>query len=158
MAAQADAARPGDAVARVAIAGATGYAGQELLRILARHPAVRLTAATSSTAASAARRLPALGRIWDGALTPLDPAVLAREADVVFLALPDTAAAALAPALVEQGVRVIDLSGAFRLQDAGERGRWYPDTRHVPGGVVYGLTERGREEIATARLVANPGC
>jgi N-acetyl-gamma-glutamyl-phosphate reductase len=153
------AARSGSsAVARVAIAGATGFTGQELLRLLARHPAVRITLATSSSAASAARRLPALGKIWDGTITPLEPAILAREADVVFLALPDAAAAELAPALVEQGVRVIDLSGAFRLRDAGERGRWYPETRDIPAGLAYGLTERERAAVAEARLVANPGC
>ena len=146
------------AVARVAIAGATGFTGQELLRLLARHPAVRITLATSSSAASAARRLPALGKLWDGSITPLDPDALARDADLVFLALPDTAAAELAPPLVDKGVRVVDLSGAFRLRDAGERGRWYPDTREMPDGLVYGLTERARAEVAEARLVANPGC
>src|SRR3982074_1232647 len=93
--------------ARVAVAGATGYTGQELLRILARHPSVRITLATSSSASSAARPLPALARLWDGPLTPLDAGALSREADVVFLALPDPAAADLAPNLVEQGVRVI---------------------------------------------------
>jgi N-acetyl-gamma-glutamyl-phosphate reductase len=148
----------GSAVARVAVAGATGYTGQELLRILSRHPGVRLTVATSSRAASAGRRLPALGRLWDGAITPLDVEVLAREADVVFLALPDTAAAEVAPPLVEKGVRVIDLSGAFRLRDAEARERWYPETRTVPDGLAYGLTELERERVAAARLVANPGC
>ena len=67
------------------------------LRLLARHPAVRLTLATSSGAASSARRLPALARLWDGAITPLEPGVLKREADLVFLALPDAAAAEIAP-------------------------------------------------------------
>jgi N-acetyl-gamma-glutamyl-phosphate reductase len=148
----------GGSAARVAVAGATGYTGQELLRILARHPAVTLTAATSSSAASAARRLPALARIWDGALTPLDQATLVREADLVFLALPDAAAADLGPALVEAGVRVIDLSGAFRLRDADARARWYPETRHLPAGVAYGLTEHERDAVRAARLVANPGC
>ena len=63
---------PGDvALTRVAVAGATGYTGQELLRLLARHPAVTITAATSS-GATAARRLPALARIWNGTITPLD--------------------------------------------------------------------------------------
>ena len=143
---------------RVAVAGATGYTGQELLRLLARHPAVRLTLATSSGAASSARRLPALGRLWDGAITPLDPDALKREADLVFLALPDAAAAELAPSLVDAGVRVIDLSGAFRLRDADVRARWYPDTHHLPPGVAYGLTEHERDAIRHARLVANPGC
>src|SRR5215203_7096512 len=78
---------------RVAIAGATGYAGQELVRILARHPAVTLTTAMSSAATSAPRPMPALARIWDGEVVPLDVDRLARDADVVFLALPEAASA-----------------------------------------------------------------
>src|SRR5581483_10095490 len=149
--------RPGAAGrARVAVAGATGYTGQELLRIRARHPAVELTAAMSS-GTTAARKLPALARLWTGEVTPLAPDVL-RAADVVFLALPDAAAAEIAPALVDAGVRVVDLSGAFRLANAEDRARWYPDTRRLPDGVVYGLTELERPRVAAARLVANPGC
>jgi N-acetyl-gamma-glutamyl-phosphate reductase len=146
------------AAVRVGIAGATGYTGQELLRLLARHPAASIVAATSSSAASAARRLPALSHIWDGELTPLEPAALAAQADVVFLALPDAAAAELAPALVAAGVRVIDLSGAFRLRDQAARAKWYPETAHLPDGLAYGLTERERGAVARARIVANPGC
>ena len=149
---------PAPAVVRVAVAGATGYTGQELLRILARHPAVRLTTATSSTAQSAARRLPALAHLWDGAITPLDVDALVREADVVFLALPDSAAAELAPVLVERGVRTIDLSGSFRLRDQALRARWYPETSRVPAATAYGLTERERDSVRDAGLVANPGC
>jgi N-acetyl-gamma-glutamyl-phosphate reductase len=141
----------------VAVAGATGYTGQELLRILARHPAVTITAATSS-GATAARRLPALAHIWTGEIRPLEPAVLAQDADVVFLALPDKAAAELAPALVDAGVRVIDLSGAFRLKDDALRARWYPETRRLPHGLAYGLTELERGSVEGARMVANPGC
>src|SRR6184192_1818465 len=88
-----------DAVtARIAVAGATGYTGQELLRLLSRHPSVSLTATMSSgqTGASS-RRLPALSRLWDGAIAPLAPETLKNDADVVFLALPDAAAAELAP-------------------------------------------------------------
>ena len=146
-------------LARVAVAGATGYTGQELLRLLSRHPAVALTAAMSSgqTGASS-RRLPGLARIWNGTIVPLAPDSLARDADVVFLALPDSAAAELGPALVDAGVRVIDLSGAFRLRNADVRARWYPDTHRLPEGVAYGLTERERGAIARAQLVANPGC
>src|SRR5580765_5662337 len=151
------------AAARVAIAGATGYTGQELLRLLARHPAVTIAAAMSSGAqspgaSSAPRRLPALAHIWTGAITPLDRDALAREADLVFLALPDKAAAELAPALVEAGVRVIDLSGAFRLRDQAMRARWYPETHELPSGLAYGLTELERPAVEAARLVANPGC
>jgi N-acetyl-gamma-glutamyl-phosphate reductase len=149
---------PAAPTTRVAVAGATGYTGQELLRILARHPGVTVTAAMSSGAASAARRLPALARIWNGTLAPLDADQIAREADVVFLALPDTVAAQLAPRLVDAGVRVIDLSGAFRLRDAAVRARWYPETHALPPGVVYGLTELERAAIAGASLLSNPGC
>ena len=113
---------------RVAIAGATGYAGQELVRILARHPAVTLTAAMSSAASSAPRALPALARIWNGSVTPLDVDQLVASADVVFLALPEAASAELAPKLLERGVRVIDLSGAFRIRGDQDRQRWYRST------------------------------
>ena len=157
-AAAAGAVKPGRAgKARVAVAGATGYTGQELLRLLSRHPGVVITHATSS-GATAARRLPALAHLWDGAITPLDPDALARDADVVFLALPDTAAAELAPRLIDAGVRVIDLSGAFRLRDEAARGRWYPETHQLPTQLVYGLTEHHRQHIQQARMVANPGC
>jgi len=147
--------------ARIAVAGATGYTGQELLRLLARHPAVTITAAMSSSAPSVGatpRRLPALAHIFTGTITPLDRDALAREADVVFLSLPDKAAAELAPALLEANVRVIDLSGAFRLRDQALRAKWYPETHDLPAGLAYGLTELERPAVAAARLVANPGC
>jgi len=164
--AEAASGRATSVTARVAVAGATGYTGQELLRLLARHPGVTIAAATSSGRATATpalgtpapRPLPALARIWDGDVTPLAPETLAADADLVFLALPDSAAAELGPALVDSGVRVIDLSGAFRLRQADARAKWYPETRHVPDGVAYGLTERERGSVARARLVANPGC
>ena len=156
-AAQGSLAQPRAARVRVAVAGATGYTGQELLRLLSRHPRVAITAATGS-GTSAPRRLPALARLWNGAITPLDIDALVRDADVVFLALPDTAAAELAPRLLEQGLRVIDLSGAFRLRDAALRARWYPETRELPDGLAYGLTEHARALVANARLVSNPGC
>jgi N-acetyl-gamma-glutamyl-phosphate reductase len=143
---------------RVGIAGATGFAGQELVRILARHPAVSLTAAMSSGASRAPRPLPALVRIWEGTVAPLDVDRLAVEADVVFLALPEAASAELAPKLLERGVRVIDLSGAFRIRSDADRQRWYPATAALPAGTVYGLTEGHQDEIRKARLVSNPGC
>lgn len=143
---------------RVAVAGATGYAGQELVRRLARHPAVRLVAATASQAAAEPRPLPALARIWDGVVTPLDPAAILGRADAAFLALPEAASAELAPRLVAGGVRVIDLSGAFRLKDPAARAKWYPATKTIPAGVAYGLTEFEAAAIRTAQLLANPGC
>src|SRR5215208_1452353 len=132
---------------RVAIAGATGYAGQELVRILARHPAVTLTAAMSSATTSAPRPLPALARIWDGAVVPLDIDRLVADADVVFLALPEAASAELGPQLVERGVKVIDLSGAFRIRNDIDRQRWYPATVSLPAGTAYGFSERRQVEI-----------
>jgi N-acetyl-gamma-glutamyl-phosphate reductase len=143
---------------RVAIAGATGYAGQELVRILARHPAVTLTTAMSSGTTSTPRPLPALARIWDGTVAPLDVDRLVADADIIFLALPEAASAELAPKLIERGRRVIDLSGAFRIRDAAARSRWYPATTALPAGTVYGFSERNRDAIHAARLVSNPGC
>ena len=150
--ATADAAR-----VRVAVAGATGFTGQELLRMLSRHPHVSIVAATSS-GTTAARKLPALKHIWNGTIVPLDAEQLARDADLVFLALPDAAAAELTPTLADAGVRVIDLSGALRLRDDALRAKWYPDTHALPDGLVYGLTEHARDGVRTARVVANPGC
>ena len=142
---------------RVGVAGATGYAGLELLRRLARHPHADLKFAMASSS-SEAKRLPALARIWDAPVEPLDVNKLSTEADAVFLALPDTLAAEIAPVLAERGARVFDLSGAFRLRDAALRHRWYPHTGDTSLPVVYGLTERRRLELASAKLVACPGC
>jgi N-acetyl-gamma-glutamyl-phosphate reductase len=143
---------------RVAVAGATGYAGQELVRLLARHPAVTLTAAMSSGASSTPRPMPALARIWDKEVTPLDIEQLVASADIVFLALPEAASAEIAPKLLERGVRVIDLSGAFRIRDAADRQRWYPATAALPQGTVYGLPEHDADKIKDAQLVSCPGC
>ena len=112
------------------------------MRLLARHPAVTLTMAMSSGATSAPRPLPALARIWDGAVAPLDVDRLAADADIVFLALPEAASAEVGAALLERGARVIDLSGAFRIRNDADRQRWYPATAALPQGVVYGLPER----------------
>lgn len=141
---------------RVGVAGATGYAGLELLRRLARHPHADVRFAMASSA-SESKRLPALARIWDAPVEPLDVEKLAAGTDAVFLALPETLAAELAPALANRGTRVFDLSGAFRLRDVELRQRWYP---HTPATVpaVYGLTERRRTELAEAKLIACPGC
>jgi N-acetyl-gamma-glutamyl-phosphate reductase len=142
----------------VAIAGATGYAGQELVRLLARHPSASLATAMSSGSTSAPRPLPALARIWDEPVVPLDLDRMAAGAAVAFLALPEAASAEVGAALVARGVRVIDLSGAFRLRDAGARQKFYPATSVLPEGVVYGVPERHRDAIRRARLVSCPGC
>jgi N-acetyl-gamma-glutamyl-phosphate reductase len=111
-----------------------------------------------ASSASESKRLPALARIWDAPVEPLDVEKLAGQTDAVFLALPETLAAEIAPALADRGARVFDLSGAFRLRDASLRQRWYPDTGTTTVPVVYGLTERRRLELANARLIACPGC
>ena len=143
---------------RVGIVGATGYAGQELVSLVARHPQVRLEAAMSSSADSAARPLPRLARIWDGQVEPLNKEKLSSDMDVVFLAVPEAAAAELAPPLVAADVRVIDLSGAFRIRDLAARTKWYPATKTLPHGAAYGLTEHYKSDVRQAMLVANPGC
>jgi N-acetyl-gamma-glutamyl-phosphate reductase len=140
----------------VGVAGATGYAGTELIRLLARHPLARVTLAMASGTAEP-RRLPALARIWDEPVTALDVDRLST-AQAVFLAVPDSLAAEIGPALAARGPRVFDLSGAFRLRDASERRRWYPHSPEVDVRVAYGLTERYRAELRSARLVACPGC
>jgi N-acetyl-gamma-glutamyl-phosphate reductase len=143
---------------RVGVAGATGYAGQELVALLSRHPYLSVAAAMSSSADSAARPMPRLARVFAGKLEPLNADRLAAETDVVFLAVPERASADLGATLVNAGVRVIDLSGAFRIRDDAERHRWYPATQTLPGGVAYGLVEHYRDAVKQAQLVACPGC
>lgn len=142
---------------RVGVAGATGYAGLELLRRLARHPHTEVRCAMASSA-SEAKRLPALKRIWDAPVEPLDVDRLAADTDAVFLALPDTLAAELGPAIASRGPRVFDLSGAFRLRDTANRKKWYPHTGDFSVPVAYGLPERYRQELTEAQLIACPGC
>src|SRR5688572_13164596 len=141
---------------RVGVAGVTGYSGVELMRRLARHPHVQVCLAMAS-AGSEAKRIPALGRIWDAPVEPLDVDRLVTETDAVFLALPDTVSATLAPQLAKRGARVFDLSGAFRIRDVESRKKWYP---HSPanGNAAYGLTEQNRATLRDASLVACAGC
>jgi len=142
---------------RVGVAGATGYSGVELLRLLSRHPGADLVAAMG-TAGAEPRHVPALRRVWDAPVTGLDLDTLIASTDAVFLALPDHAAAEVAPPLVEGGKRVFDLSGAFRLRDAELRKRWYPKTPEPSRPVVYGLTEHNRDRLRDSTLVACAGC
>jgi N-acetyl-gamma-glutamyl-phosphate reductase len=142
---------------KVGVAGATGYTGVELLRLLARHPGAVLSAAMGSPGA-APRVIPWLRRVWDAPVDALDVDALARKSDAVFLALPEHAAADIAPPLLARGKRVFDLSGAFRLRDASLRKRWYPQTPESSQPVVYGLTERNRDRLRDSTLVACAGC
>lgn len=154
-------------IVRVAIAGATGYAGLELLRILARHPQARVTRLMSSgrdgkKAFPIEHSHPALRGKFAVPCGPLSLEALApSEVDLVFLATPHQAALEIAPSLLERNIRVVDLSGAFRLKEPAAYPRWYGFEHHAHATLeeaVYGLTELNAESIANAHLVANPGC
>lgn len=152
---------------RAALAGATGYAGRELITLLARHPGVRLTHLMSSGRdgkgnKSLAHSHPALRGKSRLPIQPLDLKELApATTDVVFLATPHEISLEVVPALLDRGLRVIDLSGAFRLKNSADYSRWYGFEHHASAALeeaVYGLTELNAEEIRGARLVSNPGC
>ncbi len=142
----------------VGIVGATGYGGQELVRLLARHPGADLKVALGSSQQEQPRRLPGLARIWDGEITAYSPDALAG-CDVVFLGTPEAFAATSAVELLERGHRVIDMSGAFRLKDPALRAKYYPATPDpLPAGTVYALPEFDSAQVRDARLVSCPGC
>src|SRR3989338_3241673 len=152
---------------RVAVAGATGYTGEELIRLLLKHPHVQLTYLAASAKWERPVALsdvyPRLARQLDLPLEAWNPPHIARPADAVFLALPHGTAMSLAPGLLDAGRKVIDLSGDFRLRDPALYPRWYQFDHPHPklltdGTVAYGLTEFHGDEIARARLIANPGC
>src|SRR5258705_10241680 len=147
---------------KVGIVGGTGYTGIELLRILARHPQAELVAITSRKEAGTpvAELFPSLrGAVAISYSDPLKSDL--AKCDVVFFATPNTVAMGEARALVEAGVRVVDLSADFRIKNVAEWERWYKVKHAAPELVaeaVYGLCEVNREKIRGARLVANPGC
>ena len=147
---------------KVGIVGGTGYTGVELLRLLAQHPHAELRVITSRKEAGmpVAALFPSLrGRVELAFAEPKDE--LLRGCDVVFFATPNGVAMSEARALVDAGVRVIDLSADFRIRDVSEWERWYKLKHASPELVrdaVYGLPEVNRERIRGARLVANPGC
>ena len=147
---------------KIGIIGGTGYTGVELLRILARHPEAQLLAVTSRAEAGmpVADMFPSLrGRVN---LEFSDPAKAALDScDLVFFATPNGVAMGQAKALLDAGVKVIDLSADFRLKDIDEWEKWYKLKHAAPEWVeqaVYGLPEVHREKIKASRLVANPGC
>lgn len=147
---------------RVGIVGGTGYTGVELLRLLALHPQAELCAITSRSDAGTpvADMFPSLrGRVT---LSFVDPKAAALEkCDVVFFATPNGIAMSQAKALLDAGVRVIDLAADFRIKDHEEWEKWYGMQHAAPellGEAVYGLPEVNRVGIRSARLVANPGC
>ena len=147
---------------KVGIVGGSGYAGVELLRLLAQHPDAQLTAITSRQEAGSAIAdlFPSLRGRVDGKFSDPAEAPL-KSCDVVFFATPNGIAMREARTLLDAGVRVIDLAADFRISDIGLWEKWYAMPHACPDLVteaVYGLPEVNRDRIRTARIVANPGC
>src|SRR5919201_6167713 len=149
---------------KVAILGGSGYTAAELIKILLRHPAAEIAAVTSrqEDTPRVAELHPSLtGRI-DLRCEPFDAdRLVARGVQCAFGCLPHGASMSILPRLLERGVRVIDLSADYRLRDPNVYAQWYgeshEDLAHL-AQAVYGLPEIYGDEIATAPLVANPGC
>ncbi|MBP7765165.1 MAG: N-acetyl-gamma-glutamyl-phosphate reductase [Syntrophaceae bacterium] len=147
---------------KTAIFGASGYTGQELIRILSAHPQVELVAATSRRYAGVpvAEVFPSLQGRTSLAYVNASPEEIASGCDVVFLALPHGVSMEIAPVFVRAGRKVIDLSADYRLRDLATYEKWYAKhtSADLIGRAVYGIPELYRNEIKNARLIANPGC
>ncbi|NTW58102.1 MAG: N-acetyl-gamma-glutamyl-phosphate reductase [Nitrospirae bacterium] len=148
---------------KIAIVGSSGYTGGELYRILLHHPGAVVTVVTSEKSAGKPITdiFPHLLGLTDLVCEPLDPASIAKKADLAFLALPHVTAQEAAFQLHKQGVKVVDLSADHRLADPALYETWYEHCHQHPEllkSAVYGLPELHRERIRKASLIANPGC
>lgn len=148
---------------RAAIVGSTGYGGVELIRLLQNHPDIEITSVISSSSAGEPIELgfPHLTGIVERKLDGVDPAEIAGKADVVFTATPSGVSAKLVPQLLEAGLRVVDLSGDFRLKDGAAYEQWYKHTAPPAAYLeqaVYGLCEVYGERAAGVDFISNPGC
>jgi N-acetyl-gamma-glutamyl-phosphate reductase len=148
---------------RAAVIGGSGYGGAEMVRRLLIHPDVELVrvASIDHVGEPLGAVHPNLEGATDLVFENLAPAEAARGCDVALLALPHKVTAAKVPELLEAGVKIVDMSGDFRLRDAGEYKQYYGATHPHPellGTFVYGLPELNREAIRGARCVASPGC
>lgn len=147
---------------RVAVVGASGYTGLELLRILLRHPEVELVGVTSQQRAGqrVGDAFRSLRGLLDLRFEAVDAQSLAKRAEFVFTALPHAASAPVVQELRKAGVRVADLSADFRIWDAATYARWYGPhpAPELLAEAVYGLPELHREALRSAELVAVPGC
>jgi N-acetyl-gamma-glutamyl-phosphate reductase len=146
---------------RIGIVGASGYGGAELLRLLAGHPGIEVAevAAHSQAGEPIATLFPNLAGLGDARVFDDVDVDRLTELDLVFLSTPHGPALELGAALHDAGVRTVDLSAAFRLP-AAAFATWYGETHPRPDltPAVYGLTEYARDAVASATLVANPGC
>lgn len=147
----------------VAVAGASGYAGAELVRLVAAHPAFDLTAVTSEKSAGqkVASVFPSLAGVVDHTFDSLSPEALAERADAIFLALPHTKSQDPVALCRKAGKLVVDLSADYRLKSVSAYEQWYQTPHahpHLLQEAVYGLPELHRAAIAKAKLVASPGC
>ncbi|MBI9078743.1 MAG: N-acetyl-gamma-glutamyl-phosphate reductase [Pseudodesulfovibrio sp.] len=152
-------------IIKAGLVGVTGYTGMELARLMIHHSSMELVRVTSR--AEAGKKLadiyPFLNRLplGDLVITQPDPADLAEECDVVFLAVPHKTAMEIASSLLDQGVKVVDLSADFRINDKATYEEWYAVEHTRPellAEAVYGLPELYLDKIMGARLIANPGC
>ncbi|MBT1076321.1 N-acetyl-gamma-glutamyl-phosphate reductase [Geobacter grbiciae] len=146
----------------VAVVGASGYTGVELLRLLYCHPEVAVTCITSEQSAGrpVAAVFPTLRNRYTQVLENLEPVRVAQKADLIFTALPHKAAMEVVPTFLELGKKVVDLSADYRFNDPAVYEKWYEphmDPENLKEA-VYGLPEIRREKIGDARLVGNPGC
>ena len=147
---------------RVAILGASGYSGEELIRLLSRHAGAEIVCITSRQNAGQP-----IGTVFPRfaelkiAFSAPDVAAIAKSADVAFLALPHGTASEFARPLLQAGLKVIDISADFRLKSPAIYKKYYKEEHPAPellASAVYGLPERYRAAVQTARLVACPGC
>jgi len=148
---------------RASVIGATGYAGQELVRILSGHPGVRLCHLASESYAGVpmGHVYPHLNRQVPMECEAPDIEAIGRDSEVVFFCLPPGHAMDLVPKVLEAGALAIDLGADFRLKDPEEFRKWYGETHkcpHLLSEAKYGLPELNRDQIVGSRLVANPGC
>ncbi len=143
---------------RVAVVGAAGYAGGELIRLLAGHPSVEIASvhAREREGLPLANELPHLAPLGLS-FTDGEP----EDVEVTFLALPHGASAAQASRLLDRGITVVDIGADFRLRDADAYATWYGAAHPAPdllANAVYGLTEWARDALRGTKLIANPGC
>lgn len=148
---------------KVAVVGASGYAGQELLRLAGAHGDLEVVLATGESAAGTrvATHAPALAALYGDQVFAPTSALREHDLDVAFLALPHGHSQNWVPELVERGVRVIDLGADYRLKDPADYATWYGAAHRsseLLGRAIYGLVERHRRELVDATLVAVPGC